>query len=718
MSLSRREFIRNLSVAGGGLVLGVHLELPAAATESAALEPNAFLKITPDGEVVVQIHKVEMGQGTVTGLTTLIAEELEYDPAAIRYEMAPVDRAFGDPEYYIQITGGSSSLRVTYLPLRRTGAAARQMLLQAAASLSGYQVQDLYCELGTVYSRDGKLSLPYGDLVQQASRLEVPREPELKHPEDFKLIGRQDVRLDNRPKVDGSATFGIDAPSREALVAVVVRPPVAAGPVIHFSADKARALPGVHAVVEIDSGIAVVASNYWRARKASEAVDIQWREHDSTLTGSEAISAALDKALDGDDFVSMRSDGRPSRDPGQQILEASYSVPLLAHATMEPMNATVDPVSREVWVGSQSPDIAQNFAAMGLGIEADEVTVHNQFLGGGFGRRAASDEVFEAAQIARKVGQRIKLVWSREDDTRHDFYRPPMKSRLLARVDKNGNVSSWRHRLAGPSLLQSFGGALAPAVMPGWIPSGLVNFGLGIVASRDPYSVEGASDLPYNFPHIEVGLNSVEIPVRLGYWRSVGHSHTAFVVESFIDELAHAAGIDPLEFRRRHLPADSRHQQVLNEVARISNWGSAPEGHYLGVAVHESFKSVVAQVVQISMNGDQPRLEKAYCAIHCGQVINPDIVRQQMEGGMLFGLTAALKSEITLQDGAVQQSNFHDYPMLRMNEAPEVVVAIVDSDSPPTGVGEPATPPAPAALGNAIFAATGKRLRDLPFRLG
>ncbi len=399
------------------------------------------------------------------------------------------------------------------------------------------------------------------------------------------------------------------------------------------------------------------------------------------------------------------------------MLEAEYSVPFLAHATMEPMNATVDPKSREVWVGTQAPDVAASFAALGLDVDAEDITVHNQFLGGGFGRRAMPDHVLEAAQVASALGQRVKLMWSREDDTRHDFYRPPMKSRLKAQLGDNNEVMSWQHRLAGPSLMQATVEAMAPAIMPSWVPDFLVNFGADMVGKKDNSSVEGAEDLPYAFSHIDVAYRNVETPIPLGFWRSVGHSHNAFVVESFVDELAHAAGEDPLAFRRRYLPADSRHRLVLDKVAELSNWGNAPEGHYQGIAVHDSFHSLVAEVVEISMAEGQPKLERAFCAIHCGRVINPDIVRQQMEGGMIFGLCAALKGEITLEDGAVQQSNFHDYPLLRMNEVPEVEVAIIDSDAPPTGVGEPGTPPAPAALGNAIFAATGQRLRSLPFRL-
>jgi CO/xanthine dehydrogenase Mo-binding subunit len=717
MSLSRRDFIRNVSVLGGGLTLGFRLVAPGHAAAAAPLAPNAFLRITPEGEVIVQIHKVEMGQGTVTGIITLIAEELEVDPATVRYEMAAVDDAFADPEYRMQITGGSNAMRVYYEPLRQAGATARAMLLQAASQRSGITADQLQAKLGTVLSSDGKTLFTYAELVTTASQLDVPEDAPLKSAAAFNLIGKHDRRLDITPKVDGSARFGADAPMDETLVAVVVRPPVGRGPMTSYDDRKAAELPGVHSIIAIDAGVAVVASNYWRARKAAEAITLEWAPGESSLTDSAAIDAALTAALDGDSFASVRDEGEPPATAARQVLEAEYSVPFLAHATMEPMNATVDPKSREVWVGTQAPDVAASFAALGLDVDAEDITVHNQFLGGGFGRRAMPDHVLEAAQVASALGQRVKLMWSREDDTRHDFYRPPMKSRLKAQLGDNNEVMSWQHRLAGPSLMQATIEAMAPAIMPSWVPDFLVNFGAGMVGKKDNSSVEGAEDLPYAFSHIDVAYRNVETPIPLGFWRSVGHSHNAFVVESFVDELAHATGEDPLAFRRRYLPADSRHRLVLDKVAELSNWGNAPEGHYQGIAVHDSFHSLVAEVVEISMAEGQPKLERAFCAIHCGRVINPDIVRQQMEGGMIFGLCAALKGEITLEDGAVQQSNFHDYPLLRMNEVPEVEVAIIDSDAPPTGVGEPGTPPAPAALGNAIFAATGQRLRSLPFRL-
>ncbi len=716
--LSRRAFIRNVSVAGSGLVLGFGL---GASGDAGAedLTPNAFLRITPDGEILLQVHKAEMGQGTLTGIVTIVAEELEVDPGTISWAFAPPATAFRDPEMRMQITGGSSSVRASYTMLRETGAAARHMLLAAASQRSGVASERLACRDGRVASADGSVDYSYAELASAAAKLRVPDSPALKSPADFSRIGHFDSRLDSPQKVNGGARYGIDATPEGVQVAVVVRPPVAQGEMTGYSADAAKAMPGVSAVVAIDSGVAVVASNYWRARKAAEKVELQWRASESALLDSKAIDAALAEALADGDFHEVRDDGDTPRAEVGRALEAEYSVPFLAHAAMEPLNCTVVPGdgSAEIWVGTQAPDLAAQFAARALGVDEDAITLHNQFLGGGFGRRLFPDNVFEAAQIARAINGPVKLVWSREDDTRHDYYRPPAKSRLRAQLD-GARVASWDHRIASPSVLQSAIGGIAPDMAPAWVPDALIEFGASVIGNYDFLSVEGAKGLPYGFDHVRVSYSNVETPVRLGVWRSVGHSFTAFAVESFIDELAHAAGEDPLEFRRRHLPADGRHRQVLDAVAGLANWGNPPAGHFQGLAVHESFETVVAEVVEISMQGGLPKLENVYCAVHCGTVVNPDIVRAQMESGIVFGLTAALKGRIDFVDGAVQQGNFHDYQALRMNESPEITVAIVASDAPPTGVGEPGTPPAAPALGNAIFAATGKRLRELPFEPG
>ena len=464
----------------------------------------------------------------------------------------------------------------------------------------------------------------------------------------------------------------------------------------------------------------MVARNYWRARKAAEAVETNWQTSDAPLQSSHAIDQAFTRALDGDEYEVVREDGNKPASLSGNTLAVEYNAPFVAHATMEPQNATARPTPDggiEVWVGNQAPDVAQAYAARGYDVSEDKVVIHNTFLGGGFGRRAASDNVYEVAQITARIKKPVKLVWSREDDMRHDFYRPVMKSRLTASVSAGGEVESYTHQIVAPSVTQKIMSHFLEAALPPWMPHGIKQAMGDFSADTDHASIEGVEDTSYSFNHFRVQYTNLQTVMPLGFWRSVGHSQNAFVIESFVDELAHAAGRDPVEFRRAHLPEDSRHRAVLDKVVAMADWDNPAPGRYLGVAVHESFFSVVAEVAELSMENGQPKLEKMYCAIDCGTVVNPDIVKSQMESGIIFGLTAALKGKITVKDGAVEQSNFHDYQMLRMNETPEIEVAIIDSDAAPTGVGEPGTPPAAPALGNALFAATGKRQRDLPLQM-
>lgn len=724
MTLSRRQFIRNTSVAGGALTLGFSLsacspvQLPKIS--AADFQPDSHLRITPDNQVIIQVHKYEMGQGVLTAFVTLIAEELELNPDDVNWEWAPVHSAFNDPESQLQITGGSASVRVFYDILRQVGASAREMLLSAAAQDSGKPRSELMAQQGVVSSSDGGYSATYGQLVATANTLVVPEDVPLKPASQFKLIGSFDARPDARSKADGTAQFAADVQVPNALTAVVIRCPLQGGSCDGWNADVAKALPGVEAIFQIDNGIAVVAKNYWRARKAADAVDVNWKSGSSVMQDSAAIEAALGAAFDSDDFKEVRAEGEVTANAADKIVEAEYFAPFLAHAAMEPLNAIVQQSgdTAQVWVGHQSPDIARSAAAAALGLERENVTVHNQFMGGGFGRRAVGDNVFEAAQIAGQLGRPVKLVWSREDDTQHDFYRPAMKSRFRVALSDAGEVQSYSHRLAGPSINQQLLPQMAAAILPAWIPHHVPDFVGSAIAGEDFSSVEGASDIPYRFSSLSVAYKNIETPLPLGYWRSVGHSHNGFVVESFVDEIAQATQQDPIEFRRKHLPQDSRHLAVLDKVAAMSNWGEPAPGRYQGVAVHESFKTVVAEVVEVSLHNGKPRVEKVYCAVDCGQVVNPDVIQQQIESSVIFGLTAALKGKITLKDGRIEQSNFHDYPLMRIDETPDIVVAILELDRHPSGVGEPATPPVAPALGNAIFAATGKRLRSLPLELG
>ncbi|MEH6593427.1 MAG: molybdopterin cofactor-binding domain-containing protein [Halioglobus sp.] len=724
MSLSRRRFIRNVSVAGGALTLGFNLsgcsEQPLLSVVEGSFQPNAFLSIDETGEVLVQIHKAEMGQGVLTGIVTLIAEELEVDPARVRYEMAPVHPAYNDPVYRLQLTGGSNSIAGSYDVLRQVGATARETLLQAASTDSGKAVALLTAENGAVTSSDGSYHASYGSLVSTARKLAVPERVSLKPRDQFKLIGRYSKRVDAQSKSDGSARFGIDAQPDNCAVAIVLHCPHFGGKLLDFDAGEALKHPGVIDIFAIDEGVAVVAEGYWPARKAGEKVKARFQPAEGALQSSEDIREAMDQAFDQAKFRSVRKD-KPGSSPiaGKQV-QASYHLPFLAHATMEPQNATawVRDGSCDVWVGSQSPDICKAEVVRLLGLSPESVRIHNQLLGGGFGRRMAPDTVLEAASISARVKRPVKVIWSREDDTQHDFYRPAMSGRLQATVASNGDVSQWQHRVVGPSLYQQIVPQFSVALVPSWVPDAIPRFAGDWIARTGPAAVEGAKEIPYRFDGVDVQFSNFQTPLPVGFWRSVGHSHTAFVVESFIDELAHQSELDPVAFRLRHLAPDSRHHRVLTAVAELAGWGNATDGHYQGVALHESFDSVVAEIAQVSLRDGKPKLERFFCAVDCGQVVNPDIVRDQMEGGIVFGLTAALHGEITVQDGAVQQGNFHDYPLLRHNEMPEVEVLILDSDAHPTGVGEPGTPPAAPALANAIFAATGERHRELPLRLG
>jgi isoquinoline 1-oxidoreductase beta subunit len=723
MALSRRQFIRNVSVAGGALSIGFTLsgcsDKDGPIFDASSFQPNAFVRINEEGQVTVQIHKAEMGQGVVTGIITLIAEELEVHPSAVSYEMAPVHSVYADPEMALQITGGSASIRIYYDILRQAGASTRATLIRSAAQATGIAEHDLYAKNGRVYANSGAYSASFGELVAAARSIAVPTDISLKSPAQFKLIGRYDRRLDSAPKVDGSAQFGIDVGPEDCLVAVLLRCPHFGGTLERFEAEVALQHPGVVDIFQVDNAVAVVAEGYWPALKASEKVEVVFTPADNVLRSSEQISQAMTAAFESGEFNSVREEEGQQLHTAGSLVKAEYRVPFLAHATMEPQNATahVTDTLCEIWVGSQSPDIAQDIAARILDRPRETVIVHNQFLGGGFGRRANADNVAEAVAVAARVKRPIKVIWTREDDMRHDFYRPATAGRLSAQVAEDGQISDWKHQIVGPSISQQVFPVIGKAMLPSWAPTRVLNVAGDWVSKDDSSAVEGAKELPYEFDGIWVEYHNLQVPVPLGFWRSVGHSHTAFIVESFVDELAAAAAVDAVEFRRQHLPLDSRERRTLDAVAKLANWGQAPAGRYQGVALHESFGTVVAEVAEISMIKGKMKIENFFCAVDCGQVINPDIVHDQMEGGIIFALTAALYGEISLKDGAVEQSNFHDYQMLRHNETPIISVHILDSTAPPSGVGEPGTPPAAPALANAIYAATGQRLRQLPLKL-
>jgi isoquinoline 1-oxidoreductase beta subunit len=692
---------------GGGLLIGCYVRggprLAEAATPGKTFAPNAFIRIGADGVVTIIVGKSEMGQGVYTSLPMLVAEELEADWRKIRVESAPVDPAYNHPQAGMQFTGGSQSVSSSWDQLRKAGAAARIMLIAAAAQTWKVGPGDLRAENGyVVHGRSGR-RLSYGALAGKAVKLAPPKDVKLKEPKDFKIIGKPMRRLDSPEKVTGKGQFGLDVKLPGMLTALVARPPVFGGKALNVRDDKARAVPGVKAVVLIPSGVAVVATGFWPAKQGRDALEIQWDDGPGTSLSTASLReqyASLAKTAGA--AARKEGDAAAALAQATRQITAEYEVPFLAHAPMEPLNCVVDlrPGSCELWTGTQFQTVDRAAAAAAAGLRPEQVKIHTTLLGGGFGRRAnpASDFVAEAVHVAKAVQAPVKVVWTREDDMRGGYYRPVWFSRLSAGWDAGGNPVAWMHTIVGQSIL---------AGTP--FEKFMVKDGI------DATSVEGAADLPYDIPNIAVDLHSPRVGVPVLWWRSVGHSHTAFVVESFLDEVAHAAGKDPYELRRALLSKHPRHAGVLELAAGKAGWGTAlPAGRGRGIAVHESFRSFVAHVAEVSVQDGRVRVHRVVCAIDCGMLVNPDTIKAQMESGIVFGLTAALHGAITLKDGRVEQSNFHDYPMLRMNEMPAIEVHIAPSTEAPGGVGEPGVPPIAPAVANALFAATGKRVRRLP----
>ncbi len=698
---TRREFIRTSTLLGAGLVL--EFTLPRSlllAAEPVAFAPNAFLRIAPDDSVTVIAKHDEMGQGIHTGLAMALAEELGADFSRVRVEPAPADPAYNHTAFAMQMTGGSTSTWESFEQMRRAGATARQMLIAAAAKRWKVDAAKCTAENGFVVS--GKKRLRFGELADDAAKLPVPTEVKLKDPKDFKLIGKPTHRVDSRAKVTGAAKFSLDTRLPGMLTAVVARSPYFGGAVKSFDAEKAKKMPGVRLVAPVPSGIAVIADSFWQAKEARDALQIEWTGNDLSSDSIRSQFAELAK-----------TPGLPARKVGdfdQAIesaktrLEAVYEVPYLAHAPMEPLSCTVTlkPDGCEIVTGSQflGPDRAA--AARVLGLKPEQVTIHNTYLGGGFGRRANKDsdfvvEAVHVAKAARELNAPVKTVWTREDDIGGGYYRPCHLDALMAGLDEKGNLIAWRHRLVGQSIVEG-------SMFAGMIKDGI-----------DATSVEGAADLPYAVPNLSVELHSPKLPVPVLWWRSVGHTYTAFAVECFLDEVAAAAGQDPVALRRELLKDHPRHRRVLELAAEKAGWGKPlPKGVARGVAVHESFRSYVAQVAEVSLENGRPVVRRVVCAVDCGPVVNPDQVRAQMEGAVAFGLTAALMGKITLKAGKVEQSNFDSYPLLRMDQMPVVETHIVNSADPMGGMGEPGVPCVAPAVCNAWFALTGQRIRSLP----
>jgi len=705
-NLGRRHFLIGAAVVGAGLYVGFRVAEKRAGgparAQTATFQPNAFIRIAGDDTITVIIGKSEMGQGVYTSLAMLVAEELDVSPARVRVEFAPADKAFYGPFFPTQLTGGSSSVNSTYEPMRKAGATARAMLIAAAAQNWKADAAKL-TTTGDGVVTDGQRQMRYGELAALAGTVEVPKDVPLKDPQDFKYIGKRVPRLDSPGKVSGQSEFGLDVRRPDMLVAMVARSPVFGGKVIGFDDKAARAVKGVVAVKQVPSGVAVLARNTFAARKGRDALEVQWDAGEGAAFSTEKLSEEYRRLAASPGSVAARTgDAEGVLASSKRVIEAIYELPFLAHACMEPLNcvAHVTADRCDVWAGTQWQSGDQELAAAALGFTPEQVNIHTTFLGGGFGRRAnpTSDVVVEAVHVANGVGKPVQVVWTREDDMHGGWYRPFFVHRVRGALDAEGMPVAWRHTIVGQSIFSQ-----VDMVRP------LIKDGI------DPSSVEGVSDMPYALPNLLVDLHSPTNVVPIQWWRSVGHSHTAFAVNSFVDELAATAKKDPFELRRALLADKPRHRKVLEVAAEKAGWGSEPPaGQFRGIAIQESFGTIVAQVAEVSVTGTNVRVHRVVCAVDCGFAVNPDQVEAQMQSAIVFGLSAALRGEITLKDGRVQQNNFNDYEPLRMNEMPAVETYIVPSDGPMGGIGEPGTPCIAPAVCNAIFAATGKRIRRLP----
>ncbi|MGI9304797.1 MAG: molybdopterin cofactor-binding domain-containing protein [Gammaproteobacteria bacterium] len=744
VSRARRRFLIGATVLGGGLLVGLYfwprrdwLGDPALLLpKQGEVALNAWVKIASDGTVTIAVPRSEMGQGVYTALPMLLAEELNVDWNMVRVEQAGIDRVYGnvqimmdaipgDPDndgtfktfarwasktvgtgLGIQLTGGSTSVRDAWEPMRMAGAIARDMLIAAAARQWDVPPGECVAESGQVIHGASGRIVDYAEVAVAAAELSPPKQlPTLKDAASYKLLGKPLPRLDVPEKTNGGAVFGIDVRQPDMLYAAIKIAPVFGGTVKSFDANSVSTLPGVYDVVEIPDGVVVVADSYWRAKKAVNALPVEFDDGANAQLDSEAIYARLQSELDSGDanVAEDHGDIDGALATAAATHEAEYRVPYQAHACMEPINCTakVSNDSCEVWVSNQAPTLVQMVAAKTADVPTDNVTVHTTFLGGGFGRRFELDVVTQAVRVALKTkGRPVKLIWSREEDIQHDVYRPAVLSRFRAGLDADGSPSAWLNRLASPSV----GYAVSKRNMP-----------FASTAMPDRSNTDGAAHLPYGIPGRRVEHVTVASPVPVGFWRSVGHSHNAFFTECFIDELAHKAGRDPFEYRRALLADRPRHRAVLEMAADKADWDTPlPAGSGRGIALHESFASIVAQVAEMTVTGNRVKVDRVVCVIDCGQVVNPSIVEAQMESGIVFGLSAALFGEITLKSGRVEQSNFPNYPVVTLATMPRIDTHIVESQAAPGGVGEPGTPPIAPAVANAVFATIGKRLRRLP----
>ena len=708
-NVSRRLVLKAGAAIGGGLMIGWRWESSAAAAadDATLFAPNAFVRIDRQGKVSIVSPMAEMGQGVYTALPMLVAEELDADMSNVTVEHSPPsDKLYGNAFLGgVQTTGNSSSIRAFYLPLRQAGAVARAMLVAAAAEKLNVDARALITEPGFVVDAAGKRRIAYGELTDAAAKMPVPTDVKLKDPRAFRIVGTPAKRLDVAGKVDGTAVFGIDVKLPGMQIATVAASPVFGGTLASLDEAAALKVPGVHQVAKLDNAVAVIAEHYWAAKKGLEAANPKFDDGPNASLTTADVVAALAKASERQGAVAKNEgDVVSALANAATKVEATYEAPFLAHATMEPMNCTVEVTADgcDIWVGTQIPTVAQQAVAQTLGLKQEAVRLHNHLLGGGFGRRLEYDFIVQAALIAKQAKQPVKVVWSREEDIQHDMYRPYYYDRLSAGLDEQGMPIAWSHRIVGSSIMARF---FPPAFKDG----------------IDPDAVDGAVDMPYAIANKRVEYVREEPPgIPTAFWRGVGPTHNVYVIESFIDELAAIAKKDPVDYRRAMLGNNPRALHVLNRAAEIAGWGKPIAGRRgRGVCVHNTFGSFMSQVAEVTVSeSGEVHVDRVVCVVDTGVAVNPDTIVAQMQSGIIFGITAALWGEITLRNGRVEQTNFTDYKMLRINEAPIIEVEVVKSSADPGGIGEPGTTSLAPAVLNAVYAATGVRLRKLPINSG
>ncbi|MGY3149654.1 isoquinoline 1-oxidoreductase beta subunit [Bradyrhizobium sp. USDA 3397] len=703
-NLSRRSFLEASAAAGGGLLLSLGLPLGAGESRAASSDfvPNAFIRIGSDGQVVLTMSYVEMGQGTYTSIPMLIAEELEIDLKQVRLEHAPPnEKLYANPLLGVQATGNSNAIRGAWQPLRKAGATAKAMLVAAAAKRWNVDPATCRAQTGAVSHESSGRRASYGELAADAASMPVPENVTLKRSQDFRLIGTPAKRLDTPAKINGTALYGIDARPPGVKIATLAQSPAFGGRVKSVDDAEAKAVRGVRQIVRLDDAVAVVADHMGAAKKGLAALKIEWDDGPQAGLGTKDIARELESATQKPGAVAQNKGDADKAFAGATTkVEVGYEVPFLAHATMEPMNCTVhlQKDACEIWVGSQALARAQAAAAKTAGLPVERVMVHNHLIGGGFGRRLDVDGVVRAVEIAKQVDGPVKVIWTREEDIQHDMYRPYWFDRISAGLDDKGRPVAWRNRFAGSSVIAR------------WLPPAFAN-------GLDPDTTEGAIDLVYDLPNFHVEYVRVEPPgIQTAFWRSVGPSHNVFVTESFMDELATAAKQDPVAYRLALLGNAPRAKTVLELAAQKAGWGQPlPAGSGRGVSLQHAFGSYMAQVAEVEVaKSGVVRVKRVVCAVDLGTSVNPDTIQAQVQSGAIFGITAALYGEITLKNGRVEQSNFDTYQMLRIDEAPVIEVHVVQSSEPPGGLGEAGTSGVVPAVSNAIFAATGKRLRKMP----